>query len=191
ARRWISEGLVHFVASEEHNTLTRPLRLRPAYDVVADQFGEETAQALFHDNPLAAFEGRPLPHVPEVAEELPPPRRKRFFFFRNSSYPKIQNHRAGRRGRPAHIFKTPRTSRTTSRASLVVRHQCRGSNESLDAARTMARPWPGTSLRQSRRTRRVWTFVVTRITASPLARASDKAATLTSSAVFTMGGSRM
>ena len=81
ALRWISEGLVHFVASDAHNTRTRPLRLRPAYDVVADQFGEETAQALFHDNPLAAFEGRPLPHVPEVAEELPPPRRKRFFFF--------------------------------------------------------------------------------------------------------------
>jgi hypothetical protein len=48
--------------------------------VVVDRFGEEKARALFQDNPLAAFEGRQLPHVPEIAE-LPPPRRKRFFFF--------------------------------------------------------------------------------------------------------------
>jgi len=80
ALRWISEGLIHFVASDAHNTRTRPPRLQPAYDVVLDQFGEETARALFHDNPLAAFEGRPLPYVPEV-EDASPPRRKRFFFF--------------------------------------------------------------------------------------------------------------
>jgi protein-tyrosine phosphatase len=81
ALRWIREGLIHFVASDAHNTRKRPLRLQPAYDVVVDQFGQEKARALFQDNPLAAFEGRELPHVPEVAEELPPPRRKRFFFF--------------------------------------------------------------------------------------------------------------
>jgi hypothetical protein len=49
--------------------------------VVVDRFGEEKARALFQDNPLAAFEGRQLPHVPEVADELARPRRKRFFFF--------------------------------------------------------------------------------------------------------------
>jgi protein-tyrosine phosphatase len=81
ALRWIREGLIHFVASDAHNTRKRPLRLQPAYDVVVDQFGQEKARALFQDNPLAAFEGRELPHVPEVAEELPPRRRKRFFFF--------------------------------------------------------------------------------------------------------------
>src|SRR5229473_3559824 len=81
ALRWIGEGLIHFVASDAHNTRTRPLRLQPAYKVVADRFGEEKARALFQDNPLAAFEGRQLPHVPEIEAELPPPRRKRFFFF--------------------------------------------------------------------------------------------------------------
>jgi protein-tyrosine phosphatase len=80
AQKWIREGLVHFVASDAHNTRTRPLRLLPAYDVVLDQFGEEKARALFLDNPLAAFEGRELPYVPEIEEEKPP-RRKRFFFF--------------------------------------------------------------------------------------------------------------
>jgi protein-tyrosine phosphatase len=81
ALRWIGEGLIHFVASDAHNMRSRPLRLQPAYNVVVDRFGEAKARALFLDNPLAAFEGRPLPHVPEVADELPPPRRKRFFFF--------------------------------------------------------------------------------------------------------------
>jgi protein-tyrosine phosphatase len=81
ALRWIGEGLIHFVASDAHNTRTRPLRLQSAYNVVIGRFGQEKARALFHDNPLAAFEGRELPHVPELEDELPPPRRKRFFFF--------------------------------------------------------------------------------------------------------------
>jgi protein-tyrosine phosphatase len=80
ALQWISEGLIHFVASDAHNTQSRPLRLLPAYDVVMDQFGEQKAHGLFLENPLAAFEGRELPYVPEV-EEQAPPRRKRFFFF--------------------------------------------------------------------------------------------------------------
>jgi protein-tyrosine phosphatase len=80
ALKWICEGLVHFVASDAHNTRTRQLRLQPAYDAVLDQFGEVKARALFFDNPLAAFEGRELPYVPEIEEEKPL-RRKRFFFF--------------------------------------------------------------------------------------------------------------
>jgi protein-tyrosine phosphatase len=78
---WIREGLIHFVASDAHNTRARPAQLQPAYNVVVDQFGEEKARALFQDNPLAAFEGRELPHVPEVEEEARVRRRKRFFFF--------------------------------------------------------------------------------------------------------------
>jgi protein-tyrosine phosphatase len=81
ALQWIREGLVHFVASDAHNTRRRPLRLQPAYDLIADQFGVEKARALFLENPRAAFEGRELPHVPETEEEIQPPRRKRFFFF--------------------------------------------------------------------------------------------------------------
>jgi len=78
AQDWIAQGLIHFVASDAHNDRGRPLRISPARDQVALQFGEEKARALFTENPRAAFEGRPLPHVPEV---LDPPRRKRFFFF--------------------------------------------------------------------------------------------------------------
>jgi len=78
---WIGRGLVHFISSDAHNTARRPLKLRFAYDAIAEQFGQEKAQALFLENPLAAFEGRALPHVPEVAAEVPRARRKRFLFF--------------------------------------------------------------------------------------------------------------
>lgn len=81
ALQWIGEGLIHFVASDAHNTRMRPLRLQAARDVVADQFGGEKARALFLENPLAAFEGRELPHVPELEDAPAPARRKRFFFF--------------------------------------------------------------------------------------------------------------
>lgn len=78
---WITQGLVHFVSSDAHNTTSRPLQLRPAFDFVLAQFGEETAQGLFAENPRAAFEGRALPYIPEVEDERSIKRRKRFFFF--------------------------------------------------------------------------------------------------------------
>jgi len=78
---WIAQGLVHFVSSDAHNTSSRPLQLSAAREIVGSQFGEETAKALFLENPLAAFEGRALPYVPEVADQRPAKHRKRFFFF--------------------------------------------------------------------------------------------------------------
>jgi len=79
ALAWIARGLVHFVASDAHNLTARPHKLRAAYEVVQSKFGSEKAEALFVENPLAAFEGRPLPHVPEIVEEQP--KKKRFLFF--------------------------------------------------------------------------------------------------------------
>jgi protein-tyrosine phosphatase len=81
ALSWIEMGMIHIVSSDAHNTRGRPLKLRPAYDVVRTKFGEEKARALFVENPMAVFEGRSLPHVPEVPDEIARPRRKRFFFF--------------------------------------------------------------------------------------------------------------
>jgi protein-tyrosine phosphatase len=78
---WLASGLVHFISSDAHNTGRRPLRLRFAYEAVAAKLGDEKARALLIDNPLAAFEGRPLPHVPEIAPNPEPRKRKRFFFF--------------------------------------------------------------------------------------------------------------
>lgn len=79
--RWLGDGLVHIVASDAHNTRGRPLKLRPAFDLVSEQFGEEKARALFVENPMAVFEGRNLPHVPNLPDPIGLPRRKRFFFF--------------------------------------------------------------------------------------------------------------
>ena len=85
ALEWLDKRMVHFVASDAHDVLRRPLRLSEAYDAVSARNGEEVAQALFHDNPLAAFEGRPLPYEPEqreaAAHSSRSGRRKRFIFF--------------------------------------------------------------------------------------------------------------
>jgi protein-tyrosine phosphatase len=81
AMRWIEAGLIHFVCSDAHNTSSRPIQLRPAFEAVKKEFGEEKARALFIDNPKAAFEGRDLPHVPELEDERAQSPRKRFLFF--------------------------------------------------------------------------------------------------------------
>ncbi len=89
ANVWLDMGAVHFVASDAHNTTSRPLRLRETYDLLAKTRGEDVARALLTDNPLAVFEDRPLPWVPELAdgvgwensEGARPRRKKRFFFF--------------------------------------------------------------------------------------------------------------
>lgn len=81
AWRWMADGLVHFVASDAHNLRGRPLKLGPAYAEVRKQLGDEVAQGLFAENPMAAFEGRELPFVPQLEDEQARPARKRFFFF--------------------------------------------------------------------------------------------------------------
>jgi protein-tyrosine phosphatase len=78
---WLAEGLVHFVASDAHNRTRRPLKLKFAFDEVAARAGEERAKFLFVENPRAAFEGQPLPYVPEVRPEREARKRKRFLFF--------------------------------------------------------------------------------------------------------------
>ena len=91
AHEWLDLGAVHFIASDAHNLTSRPLRLKEAFDLVAEKYGEDVARATMIENPLAVFEGRPLPWVPELAEDigsdeesarnLRTARRKRFFFF--------------------------------------------------------------------------------------------------------------
>lgn len=52
-RRW-----VHFLATDAHNTTSRPPRMREAHDLVAKRCGAAYAQSLCSTNPLAVFEGR-------------------------------------------------------------------------------------------------------------------------------------
>ncbi|HXW16786.1 MAG TPA: CpsB/CapC family capsule biosynthesis tyrosine phosphatase [Candidatus Acidoferrales bacterium] len=87
AEMWLEEGIIHFIASDAHNLTSRQLKLKEAYDKVAEEKGEKVARSLFEENPRAAFDGQPLPYRPELPAELgqapgaTPKRRKRFFFF--------------------------------------------------------------------------------------------------------------
>jgi len=92
SQEWLAAGGVHFIASDAHNITTRPLRLKDTYEWVSKTHGEHVAQALMTDNPLAVFEGRPLPFVPEPNAERArgdsdsrgsrgSGRKKRFWFF--------------------------------------------------------------------------------------------------------------
>jgi protein-tyrosine phosphatase len=60
ANRW-----VHFLATDAHNTSSRPPRMREAFDLVAKKYGSDYAQLLCVSNPLAAFTGKPLQPQPE------------------------------------------------------------------------------------------------------------------------------
>lgn len=91
AEEWLDVGAIHFLASDAHNVTSRPLRLKECFDYVAGLRGEDVARALLIANPMAAFEGSPLPWVPEIPDDAlagdpaargtAPARRKRFFFF--------------------------------------------------------------------------------------------------------------
>jgi len=59
----LDAGLVHFVASDSHNTRRRPPGLRRACEVIAERWGEETARRLSTINPRAVVEDRPLPEA--------------------------------------------------------------------------------------------------------------------------------
>jgi protein-tyrosine phosphatase len=78
---WLEKGMVHFVASDAHNTGRRPLKLKFAFDEIASNLDEDRARLLLIDNPLAAFGGYALPYVPEITALAEPRKRKRFFFF--------------------------------------------------------------------------------------------------------------
>ncbi len=56
ANRW-----VHFLATDAHNTTSRPPKMREAFEAVAKKYGPDYAHLLCVSNPLAAFTGRPMP----------------------------------------------------------------------------------------------------------------------------------
>lgn len=69
----IKENLVHFVASDAHDTKHRPTSsLKEAFEWVAQQYGESYATRLFVTNPKAALAGAPL----EAMEAAPARARK-------------------------------------------------------------------------------------------------------------------
>ncbi len=85
AKAWLETDRIHVLASDAHDTTSRPPELAAAYAHVAEVRGEETARALCIENPLAAIEGRPLPWMPEPSGAVEisgeQKKRKKFWFF--------------------------------------------------------------------------------------------------------------
>lgn len=55
--RMLSDGYVHFVASDAHDLVRRPARLDEARDFLVDHFDEEWAELLLEQHPRAVIEG--------------------------------------------------------------------------------------------------------------------------------------
>jgi protein-tyrosine phosphatase len=63
---------VHFLASDAHDTKSRPPILSGARKLAEAAIGEEAARSLVEDNPRAVLEDKPLPYQPEpIAPEEP------------------------------------------------------------------------------------------------------------------------
>lgn len=67
----LERNWVHFIATDAHDLVSRPPKLREAYDLVADKYGEETAERLCVENPRAAFYGEVMPAQPEPLDLYP------------------------------------------------------------------------------------------------------------------------
>ncbi len=56
----LKEDLVHFVASDAHDTRDRTPRLSEAYEAIESRYGKKRAERLFRLNPAAVVAGQPL-----------------------------------------------------------------------------------------------------------------------------------
>jgi protein-tyrosine phosphatase len=79
ALQLLRRQMVHFIASDAHDTRSRPPLLSEARKAIAAEQGEAVAEALSEANPRAAIEGQPLPWFPEPHPESPA---RRWFSFR-------------------------------------------------------------------------------------------------------------
>jgi protein-tyrosine phosphatase len=53
----VDEGLIHFIASDAHDTKLRPFGMREAYDTICDMAGKKIADLVCCENPARVFEG--------------------------------------------------------------------------------------------------------------------------------------
>lgn len=72
-------GLVHFIASDAHDSKHRPPTLRPAYEALASVWGEDAIHPLFDDNPRAVLTGDTIEYEFQPQQA---PRRKWYQFWR-------------------------------------------------------------------------------------------------------------
>lgn len=65
AESWLKRRMVHFVATDAHNTTKRPPLAKAAWAAVSDLTDERIADAVMRENPRAVLDNRPLPYDPE------------------------------------------------------------------------------------------------------------------------------
>lgn len=81
ARVMLENGLIHFIASDCHNTRNRLPGMSAAVASAAEIVGEEYAQAIAEANPSAVVEGNPIPARPTATT---PQKKKRWLLFGRS-----------------------------------------------------------------------------------------------------------
>jgi protein-tyrosine phosphatase len=74
----LENGLLHFIASDCHNTRNRLPGMSAAVAVIAEMVGEDYANAMSKSNPQAVINGTAIPVCPAATL---PEKRKRWFFF--------------------------------------------------------------------------------------------------------------
>ncbi len=65
ARQLLDRRWVHVIATDAHNTTSRPPVMSEAYDFLSDEYGSEDAERLCIGNPRAIFMGEPLAEQPD------------------------------------------------------------------------------------------------------------------------------
>lgn len=84
SEQFLDRGMIHFLATDAHDTSKRPPRMRATVNLITQRYGADLASALTVENPRAVLENRALPYDPDP---LPEPRhgfltRVRAFFTR-------------------------------------------------------------------------------------------------------------
>jgi protein-tyrosine phosphatase len=62
----LEHNMLHFIATDAHDTSSRPPLLADARRIIAEERGEDAAAAVSEHNPRAVIEGREVPWRPEV-----------------------------------------------------------------------------------------------------------------------------
>jgi protein-tyrosine phosphatase len=62
----MKHNMVHFIATDAHDTVHRPPLLSEARQAIAKDYGDDAALALSETNPRAVIEGRELPWRPQL-----------------------------------------------------------------------------------------------------------------------------
>lgn len=70
SRALVRGNYAHIIASDAHNLHSRPPAMKPAFDLLKNDFGQETAERLCIHNPRAVFLGETLPPQPEAGGPL-------------------------------------------------------------------------------------------------------------------------